>query len=72
MVDVLADAIDRYKGRRRGSKLSNTCAKNLMFALFYYKLTRAVVDHKARTQTTEREFLQATFDCWLRAIEADC
>jgi AcrR family transcriptional regulator len=70
-VPVLADAIDRHKGHRRGGKTSTVCAQNFMFGLFYYRLTKAVINHRVQNPTTEREYLQTAVEGFLRAMEVN-
>jgi AcrR family transcriptional regulator len=67
---ALADAIDRHKGRRRGGKLSKVCAQNFMFGVFYYRLTRAVLNHRAKQTLSEREYLQTALECFFLAVDS--
>ncbi len=66
---ALADAIDRHNGRRRGGKLSKVCAQNFMFGVFYYRLTRAVLNHTGQTMS-ERGYLQTALECFFLAVDA--
>jgi AcrR family transcriptional regulator len=67
---ALADAIDRHKGRRRGGKLSKVCAQNFMFGVFYYRLTKAALNHRAKQAMSEREYLQTALECFFLAVDA--
>jgi AcrR family transcriptional regulator len=60
LIRKLADAIDRHHGRRCGSKRSYVAAQNFMFGLFYFRLTRTVMNGDAKHHgLTEREYVQA-------------